>query len=48
MTGESDECHKDIPAVCEAKMQKAEGDLSKHMTMKAGGANKHALPSSIV
>lgn len=46
MTGESDECHKDIPSVCEEKSKR--DDLSKHQTMKAGGVNKHALPSSVI
>lgn len=48
MTGESDECHKDIPAVCEEKLEKSGADLSAHQTRKVAGVNKHALPSSIV
>jgi len=48
MTGESDECHKAIPAECEDKLKKAGGDETKHQTRKAAGVNKHALPSSIV
>lgn len=48
MTGESDECHKDIPANCEAKLLASGGDETKHQTRKTGGISKHALPSSIV
>ena len=48
MTGESDECHKDIPAVCEDKLDKSGGNEAKHQTRKVAGVNKHALPSSVV
>jgi len=48
MTGESDECMKDIPSVCDEKLAKSKTDDTKHQTMKGGGVHKHALPSSII